>query len=301
MHYAKSALVALVLIFAGCLAEQKSANQVGQNTHPVWSPDGDKIAFISNREGVNNNNPVNFEIYVMDANGSNEVRLTKNTAFEADISWSPDGSKIAFKSYRDKNDEIYVMNADGSQQRNLTNHPAAEHSPSWSPDGSRIVFNSNRDGKNEIYVMDSDGGNVMRLTTHDSSNGSPSWSPDGRQIAFVSNRDGNDEIYLMNADGSNQRRLTNAPKSDWYPVWSPDGARIAITYGDWESDKWSVYVINTDDSNRRLLFEGSDSGNVTWSRDGKKIAFGSERDGRGEIYVMNADGSQVFKLTSQGS
>jgi TolB protein len=89
---------------------------------PSGSPDGQKIAFVSNRE-----------------------------------SWFPDGQKIAFVSNRDGNVEIYVMNADGSHPRNLTNHPAWDEHPSWSPDGQQIAFVSNRDGNVEIYVMDADG------------------------------------------------------------------------------------------------------------------------------------------------
>ena len=108
-----------LLFSISTLLAQKS--QPGQDTHPVWSPNGKKIAFISNRVGVKNDNPINFEIYIMDANGSNQVRLTHNTVFEADITWSPDGSKLAFKSYRDGNAEIYVMNVDGSEQINISN------------------------------------------------------------------------------------------------------------------------------------------------------------------------------------
>jgi TolB protein len=266
-----SALILMPLL--GCASSPTDKNLAGQNTHPVWSPDGTKIAFLSNRDGVLNDNEINFEIYLMDANGSNELRLTENTDFDADIVWSPDGKRIAFKSYRDKNDEIYVMSANGAHQTNVTDHPAADHAPSWSPDGTKIAFNSDRSGNHEIYMMNPEGSDIRQLTEHDSSDSGPVWSPEGQRIAFVSGRDGNDEIYVMNADGSNSKRLTHAPKSDWYPIWSPDG------------------------SHRDLLTDQSDSGNVAWSPDGRKIAFGSERDGHGEIYVMRTDGSEQRRLT----
>ena len=98
-----------------------------------------KIAFRSDRDG-------NGEIYVMNADGTNQTRLTNNSAEDIWPSWSPDGTKIAFMSDRDGNGEIYVMNADGTNQTRLTNNSATEYCPSWSPDGTKIVFMSNRDG-----------------------------------------------------------------------------------------------------------------------------------------------------------
>ena len=128
-----------------------------------------KIAFMSYRDG-------NGEIYVMNADGTNHIRLTNNAAEDYCPVWSPDGTKIAFMSLRDGNQEIYVMNADGTNQMNLTNNPALDRDPTWSPDGSKIVFTSNRDGNYEIYVMNADGTNQIRLTNNPSYDGYPSWS-----------------------------------------------------------------------------------------------------------------------------
>ena len=100
----------------------------------LHSADGSRIAFFSRRDS-------NWEIYVMNADGSGETRLTTNSAHEVDPSWSPDGTRIVFTSSRDMNFEIYVMNADGTVQTNLTKYPeAADSRASWSPDGSRIAF-----------------------------------------------------------------------------------------------------------------------------------------------------------------
>ena len=93
---------------------------------PAWSPDGSRIAFMSDRDG-------NFEIYVMNADGSGPTRLTKNPESDAYPVWSADGSRIAFQSERDGNYEVYVMNADGSRQTNLTDNPAGDGNPTWSP------------------------------------------------------------------------------------------------------------------------------------------------------------------------
>jgi len=113
---------------------------------PSFSGDGSKIAFMSNRDG-------NFEIYVMNADGTSQTRLTNNAAYDGLPSFSGDGSKIAFFSDRDGNWEIYVMNVDGTGQTNLSNNPAADDNPSFSGDGSKIAFSSNRDGDFEIWVI----------------------------------------------------------------------------------------------------------------------------------------------------
>jgi Tol biopolymer transport system component len=202
------------------------------NLQPAWSPDGTKLAFVSNRDDVSSR-----EIYVMNADGSGVVRLTNNTAADGDPAWSPDGTRIAFTSGRDGHSEIYVMNADGSGAVRLTTTDDTiwNQQPDWSPDGSKIAFASNRDGNarlgvSEIYVMNADGSGVVRFTnTSGILNLTPAWSPDGTKIAFTSSRDGTYQIYVMSADGSNVTRLTGDSDIDEAPAWSPNGSTIAFT------------------------------------------------------------------------
>ena len=127
-----------------------------------------QIAFVSDRNG-------NPEIYVMNINGKNQRRLTKNRSDDWSPSWSPDGKRIVFSSRRDGNREIYVMDADGGNQQRLTNNRHPDGSPSWSPDGKHIVFSSQRDGNGEIYVMDADGDNQRRRTRHGGHDDAPAW------------------------------------------------------------------------------------------------------------------------------
>ena len=174
------------------------------------------IAFDTNRDG-------NFEIYAMNADGSNPTRLTNTSANEDLPAWSPDSSKIAFASNRDGTQDIYVMNADGGNQTRLTSSADVDFNAAWSPDGSKIAFQRG-DGtntKNDIYVMNADGSGQTNITNNTANNDQPAWSPDGSEIAFTTSRDGNFELYSMNADGSNQTRLTNNSAVDTEPAWQP--------------------------------------------------------------------------------
>jgi DNA-binding winged helix-turn-helix (wHTH) protein len=193
-------------------------NNNAMDCSPVWSPDGSRVAFWSNRDGKK-------EIYVMDADGSQVKRLTNNVADDVNPRWSPDGRRILFESERDGNSEIYVMDADGGNQIRLTRNNAADATATWSPDANLIAFASNRDtGPSynpynlDIYVMNADGSNVRRIVNDPEYDVSPQWSPDGRSILFVTGRNGHFDLYAMNADGTGQKNLTaDYDKSDGAP------------------------------------------------------------------------------------
>ncbi|MDQ2806829.1 MAG: protein kinase [Chloroflexota bacterium] len=255
-----------------------------------------RITFYSYRDG-------NAEIYVMNADGSGQTRLTNNPAIDWEPAWSPDGQHIVFTSRRDGNFEIYVMNADGSGQTRLTNNAAFESEPAWSPDGQHIAFTSYRDGDLDIWVMNADGSGQTWLTNNAASDSQPAWSPDGQHIAFTSYRDGDLDIYVMNADGNLQTWLTNNPTSDSQPAWSPDGQHIAFTLNRLNRDSNDViYVMNADGSGQtRLTNNPAFDREPSWSPDGQRIAFASYRDGNYEIYVMNADGSGQTRITNNST
>ncbi|GIK67503.1 MAG: hypothetical protein BroJett018_52970 [Chloroflexota bacterium] len=237
-------------------------------------------------------------IYVMNADGSNPKNLTRNPSNYYGITWSPDGTQIAFGStYEYGNSEIYLMNADGSNLKNLTQHEELDIQPAWSATDSKIAFSSFRDGNAEIYVMNADGSDPIRLMQNEVRDNQPAWSPDGSKIVFVSEREGNAEIYVMNADGSEPTRLTQNGAVDWDPAWSPDGTHIAFMSNRDGNDE--IYIMNANGTEVMNLTQNTahDYG-PAWSPDGTLIAFVSDRDISWEIYVMNPDGTDQHNISN---
>ena len=259
-----------------------------------------QIAFTSTRDG-------NPEIYVMDADGNNQIRLTRHREEDKLPSWSPDGGRIAFASNRDGGiNQIYVMDSDGKNLKRLTEGISALN-PAWSPDGRTIAYDDYEDKgeDSKIYLVAPDGTNRRRLAgdipSHDRQ---AAWSPDSQRIAFTSLRKGRtEEIYVMDADGTNQKRLTHDWRTNREPAWSPDGRKIAF----WSElgEDIDIIVMNPDGTNRQNLTEEALDGvrvanvNPAWSPDGRKIAYSSGIFGRideGGIHLMTADGQHLKRL-----
>ncbi len=256
-----------------------------------------KIAFTSDRDG-------NSEIYLMNADGSGQTRITNNSVRDDYPTWSPNGTKLAFVRQNGSTYSINLMNADGTNQTQLTTFTLSNTQPypyerfgmSWSPDGKKIAFQDSTD----IFTINTDGSNRINLTNGQFVNYEPSWSPDSSKITFARS------IYshgyypntcTMNADGGNVRQITNCVGycEDRSPAWSPDGGRIAITDDDQENA--GILLINPDGTNPQYNSYGL---KPKWSPDGTKIVFyETEYPGLiSQIWVMNRNGSGLTQLTN---
>lgn len=272
-------------------------------------PDRAVIVFESDRSN-------NEELWVMDDDGQNPKKLTKDSARDLSPSWSPDGTRIVFASNRGGHwEHIHIMDFNGKETRQLTSG-VRDLTPSWSPDGEWIVFvhaNVNEGWNFDLWVVKAldgdfapweiaefgDQEDTFRVTKHKDQDMEPTWSPDGKKIAWSSSRNGNFDIYSMDANGENQKRLTDDPNDDRNPAWQTrTGQKIAFSATrDFNNE---IYVIDAADGGNptNLTNDFSWDDYPAWSPDGKRIAFASLRDGDGEIFVMDADGGNPTNLTN---
>ena len=156
---------------------------------PTFSPDGTRVVFSMADDGLQ-------DLFSVDTQAANRVKLTKNNGLNYWPCFSPDGNRILFGSTRDGNYEIYSMSADGTDVRRLTDCRFQDIRPRYSPDGKRIAYTSTRDGNYEVYVMDADGTAVVRVTNHPERDDYPTWHPDGNRLVMVSERDGSHDLYV---------------------------------------------------------------------------------------------------------
>jgi TolB protein len=218
----------------------------GDDTGPVWSADGRRIAFVSRRDG-------NREIYVMNSDGSGLANVTRHPADDWTPTWSPDGTQLAFSSFRNGSWEIYGLDTACLAEpascpeavTQITDDDNGNLSPVYSPDGSRIAFNSKASGNWDLYSMAADGTDIRQITTDEGSDLAPAWSPDGSMLAFESSRDGNVEVYVVSSAGGLAQNITNLPLADDHgPTWSPDGQRI-LFYSNREGN-WDIFATTID-------------------------------------------------------
>jgi Tol biopolymer transport system component len=217
-------------------------NPTTDDDHPKFSHDGRRIVFNSKRHDGET-----YQLWVMDADGSNPRRLTEHMEWDTYPSFSPDGSRVLFRrvlptggwSLSGRNSEIFVVDADGSGARNLSRHAAFDGYPDWSPDGRFIAFASDREDRGvfRIYVMDADGSNVVRISPAEPgvSYARPIWSPDGGRIVATRESDEVREIVAFELDNAFgpavlfTREVTIEPATD-------GGLSRGVAWGDFDND-----------------------------------------------------------------
>ncbi|MFN8419428.1 MAG: protein kinase [Anaerolineae bacterium] len=240
--------VADVLVYnsQGQLLENLTNTEGHYNGSPNVSPDGTQVAFQSNRDG-------NWEIYLINIDGSGLTNLTKDAGDDFRPTWSPDGSKILFFSTRTGKNQIRIMNPDGSNQSQIRTFDGADNLAfAWSPDAQQIVFQSNVSGWFRLYTVDLNGGEPVQITDNSDYNVyNADWSPDGTKLVYESESGGDLDIWVINIDGTGARNLSRRPGLDLSPHWSPDGK--AIIFGSGRSGRLQIYTMNADGS-RQAIF-----------------------------------------------
>jgi len=210
---------------------------------PSWSADGEHIVFSRFITAL-----ARSGIWVMNYDGTDQKQLTAGANIDQYPTWSPEGKRIVFIR---NGSGTYTMNADGSS---ITQISANDFRCSWSPDGTRLIYSTSA---GNIFSMKPDGTDIIQITGT-TLDWTPTWSPDGKMFAY---QDGTTDpifqIYIMNNDGTGRIQVTTLSVADGHtqPTWSPDSNVIAF----WQEFSTSIYIINTDGTEMRLLVQNGDS------------------------------------------
>ena len=279
---------------ASCVVADGVCDLTLMGTRAVGVTGINEIAFASARDG-------DYEIYVMNVDGSNVRQLTYNSAIDRYPTWSPDGSQIAFASNREGPWELYIMDNDGGNTTRITVDAENDSAPVWSPDGTRLAYQTTQD----IWVVNVDGTNQRPVTASSGFDHAPSWSPDGTRLTFMSNRDGDWEIYVVNVDSGEESRLTQHRAAHQYPVWSPSGDAFVFS-SDRLNNDMEIYTLTITGTDLALDFtccgrltnlQGIDT-TPNWSPDQQQVVFASVRSGNWDIYVVGTGGGDAIQLTN---
>jgi TolB protein len=250
-----------------------------------------KIAFVSNVTGTK-------QIYVMDYDGENRRRITKDDLLAIYPEWYPGNENIAYTRYRGQRQEACAVSTLSGATQTLTSFPGLNAFVAVSPRGD-LAMSLSRDGNTEIYRLKGDGSDPKRLTFDRSTESSPCWSPDGRRIAFVSDRSGSPQIYVMNSTGGQAERLTYRGGYNTSPDWSPKGDLITYT-----SQVEGVFQICTVDVETkevvRLTTGWENKEDPSWAPDGRHLVYSMKSGGKSNLYMLDIYELEPLRLTSGG-
>ncbi|MDR1684266.1 MAG: hypothetical protein LBR90_02235 [Elusimicrobiota bacterium] len=243
-----------------------------------------KIAFANDSTGKK-------EIYVVDYDGYNLTRLTRDNSIALLPRWSSDSTKIYYTTYRNSNPDVFVADLKEGKIKSFEKGGGLNLIGGVSPDDSKVVMTMSRGENPNIFIKDVDTGKIRRLTDKYGVDGSPSFSPDGKFITFVSNRSGNPQIYIINLATNEARRITRFNWAD-SPQWSPSGEWIAFAGRQAAGHPIDIFLVDiTGGQLRQLTADAGSNEDPSWSPDGRFIAFTTTRGGKRQIYAMDADGS----------
>jgi TolB protein len=235
------------------------------------------------------------ELYIVDYDGYNLHRLTRDSKINILPKWSPDGERIIYTSYFYNNPDLFILNFVKNRRSIISRYQGLNAAGSFSPDGGKILLTLSRGRYPNLYLIDTSGEILQRMTDGSYIDTSPSFAPNGREIVFISDRPGYPQLYIMNVDGGNIRRLTTGGFCD-SPSWSPRGDKIVFTMRQ-PKGNYDLYVFDLPTAKiTKLTNNQKNNENPTWSPDGRFVTFCSNKSGKGEIYVMAIDGSGTRKL-----
>jgi TolB protein len=247
----------------------------------------------------------NKEIYIMDFDGANVKKLTRDGNFALSPSWAPDGRRVLFTSYKPAargafvNPNLYLLDLVSNKRTTLSAAIGLNTGGVFHPKENKIAYTFSQKGRPEIWVLDLDSNTRTKVTDTQFFTVEPDWSPDGTQMTYSSSRTGSPHIYVGPPNRSSPpRRLTFAGVYNSSPKFSPDGKVIVFSGQENKLNNFNIFRVDVGGSNLVRLTAGSHSSeNPVWSPDGRFVAFSSNIDGQYRIYVMSNLGTNIRVLS----
>ena len=296
-HSGVVSLLAFITVAGAAQPAQPPAPKPAQSEAPTVSPDGARIAFLSNKDG-------NDDVYVVSRDGTGDVRLTNTPDDKGRPSWSSDGKHVWFSTVADGVSRIDSIDPDGPNLKQIGTVPGRAATLSHS--AKHVLYLTGPWTAVRLYVSNLDGSDARVLADNAPVLWNVQWSPDDKHIAYTgrSPEEKALSVWVMNADGSHPRQITHLAPGEGgaqLPAWSADGRRIAMQASDLDPKKHDahIWVVDLKTGAAHNLTPHAEpylDEYPSWFPDGKQIAFQSNRSGRMEIWVMNADGSDQHRL-----
>lgn len=255
-------------------------------------PFNTRIAYIGNSSG-------HKELYLMEVDGHDPVRLTNHRSIVLNPDFSTVGKELLFTSYKAGNPDLYRKEIYSGKEAKLSARQGLNTGGRYSPSGRELALTLSKDGNSELYLLGTDGSERKRLTKEWGIDVDPSWNPSGDKLAFVSDRQGNPHIFILDVVSGATTRLTGNSKYNATPAWSPKGDRIAFSR--LEGGSFNIFTIRPDGSDeRQLTFGGGNKEHPRWSPDGRFLVYSWDKEGRKAVYIMRADGTGSVRISPPG-
>ena len=264
---------------------------------PHVSPNGEQIAFSSNRNGTD-------DLFVINSDGSKPTQVTNTPEHEGFVTWTPDSKAILFYVLKEGVSTIFRLDLKSQNQEVIGRVPG--RSPTLSPDGTQLLYASGSWTEMSLFLSPISGENPKQINDGKSIAWNTAWSPNGKQFAFTGRTGPKSElaVFVANADGTQVRRVSDVPLEEGaaqWPVWSNDGRWLAIQVGSRvKKNSAHIWLVEVATGKSRKLAAHEEAyldETPSWFPDGKRLAFQSDRTGRMEVWIMNVDGTNPRQLT----